>query len=470
MRIVLVGQRWGDVEICGARDVDYQNERGAWYESPTELDGSFDFEHVNIGNNVSTHSAPVSLRSPSPPASPTTQTPKPKDRSAAWTFGAIGRTPISQALASSVWSNLPSAKRFNKNKDKDPGPCPTPKAILKKSSSSTDTSETASIMSSGTTSLWLTDSLSCPHSPTPTTSTRVSKRVTWSDPDVLPTRKPRRVSMNIRRHSTDAVDQVTMVASNFASLASQISIPRPRRRYVEEYEYWSSSEEEDERPPMPDIDWVAYGRVYTEEDALREFPLKRERVHVRNLPSSRSSSDTLVGSFRRRNSLGDDDDVCHWDARRVVTPAWLLEGKYRPKSTRPVFEEDDEDVRTALLLPHDRPDSVALGIRASQELLSSELLSSLESSTSVVDEALLTPSTSMLLPPASPGPGKPETTELPDGAVVIVPKLMRVWPRPPFRAYTGSSDNEGESAGSVLTASMVVGSVLIAFISIAAAT
>lgn len=408
-------------------------------DSPTELDAS------NDDNNILLHSATVT-RCASPDS---TTTPSKKDRSASWTFG---RTPsLSAPSLAAVWTR--------RRKDKaDTDPCPTPKSILKRTS--TNTSEAGSVIS-GTSHT--------SNSSRPGRSPR-RKRVTWIDPDVPPAPIPVRVGKNIRRHSADAVDRVAKVASNLASMAASIPLPR---RQMKEYEYyWSDSEDEGEvREPMPDIDWVAYGRAYTEEDARRDFPPLLPDEYVGDEAASSGTSTNSVARRSKRSSRAakavargseDNSDDCHWDARLIDVPTWLIEGKYRPKSDRLAFEEDDADVRAALRLPHNRPPSVAAGLRVSSQL---ELLSSPESSASFDSEMVVTPSASMLLPPASPSPGDPDTAEMPDGAVVLVPKPVRVWPRPPYRAYTGVSD----VAGSVLTASMIVSSVLVACVSIAAA-
>lgn len=392
-------------------------------ESPTELEGSND---VTSSTSIP-QSIPSSLRSPSPPPDPLVTSTQ-KSRSTTWTFGRT-HSISAQSIASTVWRRRPP-----KDKDKedvvDADPCPTPKSILKKTS--IDTSEAASIMSGishtshASTPSFRTASSMGSTSAAASTS-RPAKRVTWIDPvDIPPVPVPVRVRQNIRRHSVDAVDRVAKAATSLASMAAG-AIPFPLRRQVEEYEWSSSEEEEEERRPSPDIDWVAYGRAYTEEDVLREYP----PLYVngdRRAPSSRTSSDTVVGRPRRaiRRATGDNSDESdaesvHWDATRMTTPAWLLEGKYRPKSDRPVFGEDDDDddnTHGALARP-------AKG-----------LAPSLASCSSIDSELVVTPSASMLLPPpvSSEEPaGAMDNDELPDGAVILVPKPVRVSSRPSLR-------------------------------------
>lgn len=379
-------------------------------ESPTELDASND---VASASSIP-HQSPPSPRSSSPASEVTTK----KDRGASWT---LGRKPSisAQSIASTVWR-----RRAHKDKDDVPerDPCPTPKSILKKTS--TDTSEAASIMSGishashASTPSFLTGSSVGSAS---ASASRPRKRVTWIDPvDIppVPVPVPVRVGQNIRRHSVDAVDRVAKAATNLASMAAG-AIPFPLRRQVTEYEEWSSSEEEEQRLPSPDIDWVEYGRAYTEEDLWRDFPTLY--LNGARMARSETSTETVVARPRRRPAReskrdgdGDSDasdESLHWDATRMTTPRWLLEGEYRPKSDRRVFGDSEDEADGALEPP------------------AKVLAPSLASCDSIDSELIVTPSASMLLPQAedsdSPSTGK-DSEEMPDGAVILVPKPVRV--------------------------------------------
>ncbi|BEI82818.1 hypothetical protein CcaverHIS002_0306860 [Cutaneotrichosporon cavernicola] len=247
-------------------------------------------------------------------------------------------------------------------------------------------------------------------------------------------RMPRiRVMQSLRRHSTDAATVLRRVAGSVASAGNAI----PGVAYFRQpwdYHYPSSEDEEyPVRPSSPDIDWIAAGQAYTEEDLQREYPplaIPDETVHEQRgrgrasliQPALSRVQSAPAGGTRPSRAPSDasdttDDSEPHFDPRRFQLPPGILEGRYR----RPVFESHPEPTEPS---PIERPTASRNASTTSNDTLPS-LDSSFSSLASEGPEGPPTPSGSILL-----------SDDMPEGAVVIGSRPK--WSR--HSAYTGSAN------------------------------